>query len=74
MSDPVIVLACEVCGGNENECELRRPASGWVKKERLPSLICSDCFGEWYDPTSKPHDSWESVGEYVRSKRLARIK
>ena len=61
------VLACEVCG--ESEVELRRPCSGWVKDGKLPALICTDCLHEWYDPTEKQHDSWESVGEYVRAKR-----
>lgn len=70
MSDPVSILVCKVCNGDENECDLRRPLSGWAKDGMLPSLICRDCLGEWYDPTVKPHDSWESVGEYVRSKRL----
>jgi hypothetical protein len=58
---------CPVCKSSERE--LRRPASGWVKGGMLPGVICSECLLEWYDPTEKQHDSWESVGEYVRRKR-----
>jgi hypothetical protein len=58
---------CMVC--ESSDCELRRPTSGWVKGGTLPDIICSDCLTEWYDPTEKCHDSWESVAEYVRRKR-----
>lgn len=58
-------MKCDVCGGSE---DLRKPAIGWVQGGFLPKVICSECFGQWYDG-DQGFDSWEAIGEYVKKRR-----
>jgi hypothetical protein len=54
-----------VCDACEREVECVR-TSMWHGEHR----ICSECFGQWYDPDNDSFDNCDSrsLGNYVRSK------